>query len=376
MITLPVDKLEPGMITAAPIVTKRGQTISPTGTELDRQLIAKLTFYKIEEITVEDPIVPEPEEEEPEPIVAENPKPKKNVASDQITYSQRLKSSPKFQKFQSDYALNISFLKENFDAIIAGGGAECSDLLLANCESLFKNNTTLELFDMLSNMHSVEDPIYAHSLNVALIARCIGKWLHFTREDLNTLTLCGLLFDIGKTQVPEEVLNKPGKYTDEERELMQSHPRLGAKLLKNKGFDARIIAATLQHHERADGSGYPRGLLDEEIDDFASIIAIADTYDAMTTARAHRDPLCSFQVISGFERDGLQKYNTKYILTFLERIANTYNNSRVILNNAKTGRVVYINRSNLSRPVIQMDDGDILNLADSGAADLYIKSIL
>ena len=136
------------------------------------------------------------------------------------------------------------------------------------------------------------------------------------------------------------------------------------------------MAATLQHHERSDGSGYPRGLFDEEIDDFAAIVAIADVYDAMTSARAHRDPLCSFQVINEFEKGGLQKYRTQYILTFLERIANTYNNSRIILNNAKTGRVVYINKSNLSRPVIQMDNGDIINLADSVNKDLFIKAIL
>ncbi|MBO6283857.1 MAG: HD-GYP domain-containing protein, partial [Pseudobutyrivibrio sp.] len=111
-------------------------------------------------------------------------------------------------------------------------------------------------------------------------------------------------------------------------------------------------------------------------DDFAAIIAIADVYDAMTSARAHRDPLCSFQVINQFEKDGLNKYHTKYVLTFLEHMANTYNNSRIMLNTAKTGRVVYINKSDLSRPVIQLDSGDIINLSDNKHKDLYIKSIL
>ena len=375
MTTLTAENLKPGMITAEPITTKRGQTIAKAGERLTNQLIAKLTFYKIESVAVEDPISdtkPEPKPEESKDAKA----PEKTVVSDQITYSQRLKASPKFQKFQSDYALNIAYLKENFDAIISGGGAECADLMLENCESLFKSNSTLELFDMLSNMRNLEDPIYSHSINVALIARIIGKWLHFSRDDLNTLTLAGLLHDIGKTQIPDEVLNKPGKYTEEEFQMMKSHPLLGKKLLNNKGFDSRILAATLQHHERSDGSGYPRGLMEDEVDDFASIIAIADVYDAMTCARAHRDPLCSFQVIYEFEKDGLNKYHTKFVLTFLEHIASTYNNSRIILNNAKTGRVVYINKSSLSRPVIQLDNGDIINLADSAYKDLFIKAIL
>lgn len=375
MTTLTVENLKAGMITAGPITTKRGQVIAKAGERLTNQLIAKLTFYRIESVNVEDPIVEA--KPEPQPAEVSAPKaPEKTIVSDQITYTQRLKASPKFQKFQSDYALNIAYLKENFDAIIAGGGAECADMMLENCETLFKSNSTLELFDMLSNMRNLEDPIYSHSLNVALIARVIGKWLHFSRNDLNVLTLAGLLHDIGKTQIPDEILNKPGKYTDEEFQLMKSHPLLGKKLLNNKGFDSRILAATLQHHERSDGSGYPRGLMEDEVDDFASIIAIADVYDAMTSARAHRDPLCSFQVIYEFEKDGLNKYHTKFVLTFLEHIASTYNNSRIILNNAKTGRVVYINKSSLSRPVIQLDNGDIINLADSAYKDLFIKSIL
>ena len=377
MATLPVDKLSAGMILAEPILTKRGQTISKAGETLTNQLIAKLTFYKIESVTVEDP-EPEPEPEPepiPEPEPAAPPKPESRV-SEQISYTQRLKASPKFQKFQSDYALNITYLKEDFEAIIAGGGADCTDLMLENIETLFKSKTTLELFDMLANMRNLEDPIYSHSLNVALISRSIGKWLHLSSADLNTLTLAGLLHDIGKTQIPEEILNKPSKLTEEEFAMMRSHPLLGKKLLNNKGFDSRILAATLQHHERSDGSGYPRGLMEDEMDDFSCIIAIADVYDAMTSARAHRDPLCSFQVISEFEKDGLNKYHTKFVLTFLEHIANTYNNSRVILNNAKTGRVVYINKSSLSRPVIQMDNGEIINLADSAYKDLFIKSIL
>ena len=375
MTTLTVDKLNAGMIVAEPILTKRGQSIAKAGETLTNQLIAKLTFYKIEEVTVEDsePLSePEPEPEPEEPVLVRE----ESHVSQQITYTQRLKASPKFQKFQSDYALNIAYLKENFEAIIAGGGAECSDLMLENCEALFKSKTTLELFDMLANMRNLEDPIYSHSLNVALIARSIGKWLHLSSDDLNVLTLAGLLHDIGKTQIPESILNKPGRFTDEEFATMKSHPLLGKKILNNKGFDSRILAATLQHHERSDGSGYPRGLMEDEMDDFACIIAIADVYDAMTSARAHRDPLCSFQVINEFEKDGLNKYHTRFVLTFLEHIANTYNNSRVILNNAKTGRVVYINKSNLSRPVIQMDSGEIINLADSAYKDLFIKSIL
>ncbi|MCR5196307.1 MAG: HD-GYP domain-containing protein [Pseudobutyrivibrio sp.] len=385
MKTLNVDELKAGMILAEPVLTKRGQSIANTGDTLTNQLIAKMTFYKIESASVEE-VEEEEVVEEATEVVEEAPKkekatkfsaPKKpSYVGEQITYSQKLKASPVFQRFQSDYAINIDFLRKTLHKIADGGDASCVDELLMKCEVLFKSKTSIELFDLLGYMRNVEDPIYSHSLNVALISRSIGKWLKYSREDLNTLTVCGLLHDIGKLQISDEILHKPDIYTDEEFEEMKNHPLLGKKLLNGKGFDARVLSATLQHHERSDGSGYPRGLDDDEIDDFAAIVAIADVYDAMTSARAHRDPLCSFQVIAEFEKEGLHKFRTKFVLTFLEHIANTYNNSRVMLNDAKTGRVVYINKSNLSRPVIQLDSGDIINLADSIYSDIYIKSIL
>lgn len=372
---LPIDKLEPGMIIASPITTKRGQTISKAGEELTAQLIARLAFYKIETVEVEDPIIEEPEPE-PEPEVAPAPAVEKETVSDQITYTQRLKQSPKFKQFQLDYTLNIEYLKENIEAIIAGAGAECSSMLLENVEPLFKSKTSLELFDMITNIKGLDDSVYAHSLNVALISRAIGKWAKLPREDLDVLTIAGLLHDIGKTQIPDEILNKPGKLTPEEMTIVQNHTLDGNKILKGKDFDQRILSAALQHHERHDGTGYPRKLEKDEIDDFAAIVAIADVYDAMTAIRAYRNPLCAFQVIGEFEKDGLQKYNTQYILIFLERIAATYQNSRVLLSNMKSGRVVYINKRNLSRPVIELDNKEILDLSNSANSDIYIQAIV
>ena len=376
MAELEISKLKPGMKVLKPIITKRGQTIAKADTELTSQLIAKLSFYKIETVDIDVPI----EEPKPEPII-EEPKPE-TVApakkpSEQLSYSQRLKASPKFQQFQTEYAIAINNLAENLDAVIAGAGADCAEILLENTIELFKSKTSLELLDMLRNMQqSVSDPIYAHSINVALIARAIGKWSKMSRDDLDTLTLCGLLHDIGKTQIPAEILNKPGKYTPEELDLVKSHPILGSKFIKGKDFDPRVLYATLQHHERSDGSGYPRNLTDDEIDDFASIIAISDVYDGMTSVRSYREPLCSFQVIACFEAEGFNKYNTQFLLTFLEHIANTYNNSRVMLNNAKTGRVVYINKHNLSRPVIELDSGDIMDLSHPDYKELSIQKII
>ena len=153
---------------------------------------------------------------------------------------------------------------------------------------------TLEFLDILGVMRNLEDQsIYSHSINVVLMSRANGKWIQITGDDLKVLTLVGLLHDIGKTQLLEELINKPGKYTDEELALMKTHPLIGKKILNDKGFDPRILYVEFQHHERNNGSGYPRGLEEEEIIPF--IVGIVYVYDTMTFVRTHLDPLCSFQ---------------------------------------------------------------------------------
>lgn len=104
------------------------------------------------------------------------------------------------------------------------------------------------------------------------------------------------------------------------------------------------------------------------------IVAIADVYDAMTTARSYRAPLCPFEVIESFERDGLQKYHPKYILAFLQHIAATYQNHRVLLNDGRSGNVVMINSHNLSRPIVQFDDSTCIDL--STQTELFIQKVV
>ena len=170
------------------------------------------------------------------------------------------------------------------------------------------------------------------------------------------------------------LLNKPGKYTDEEFAQVRLHTQYGYELLKPLPLDAHIKLAALSHHERCDGTGYPNGLTTNDIDPYARVVAIADVYDAMTTARSYRAPLCAFQVIANFERDGLQKYDTKCVLAFLNRIAGTYQNHRILLSDGRSANIVMLNDKQLSRPIVQLDDGSCIDLSTAG--DLHIQAVL
>ena len=368
--------LLPGMVTAIPVRTKRGQLIINPNVELTRTLISRLEFYGIASVQItENKQVATPMETPKDPAYfpAKRPVSAQRPVYD-ASYSQKLKRSPEFQRFQVDFNLRSQDLKNCFDAYLSDGGTVNKEELLSKTISLVSpKQTTLDVFDMLHNMRQVNDSTYAHSLNVAIISRIIGKWLHFSNEELDTLTLAGLLHDIGKTKIPDEVLNKDGKLTDEEFQMIRNHPKYGYDILKSQPLNSHIKKAALMHHERCDGSGYPMGLTMEEIDDYALIIAIADVYDAMTAARSYRAPLCPFEVIAEFEKDGLQKYKPKYILTFLENIANAYQNNRVMLSDGTSARIVLLNHRRLSKPLVQLDDGACIDLEKS---PLYIKAII
>ncbi len=377
-----LGKLKDGMIVAKDVLTKNGQCVLQKGKVLNRQSIMRLSFYNIKTVMVEEENIPgetavqsaptQTDSETPAPAEASS---HSHAPSQPPVVSRKLQSTHKAQSLQLEHAIALSTIKASFEGYVNNNTPLDMSLLLAKVQALFVScKTSVELFRMLHNMHSTEDSIYAHSLNVSLICRQFGRWMKFDRDTLDTLTLCGLLHDIGKLKIPEEILNKRGKYTDEEFELVKRHTQYGYQLLQPLSIDDRIKKSARSHHERCDGSGYPSGLTQEDTDEFAMIVAIADVYDAMTAARSYRAPLCPFQVIAKFEQEGLQKYNPKYILVFLQHIAGIYQKHRVLLSDGRSATIVMQGMSQLSKPIVQLDDETCIDL--SFESDLTIQAVL
>lgn len=356
-----INNLKPGMVISEDAFSYHGQCLAKQNTPVTLQLIEHLKFYQIASVS----IFPENHGDRNSSTM---------TARRLETYSQRIRRSPEFQRFKTDYTKKVSFMKENINNFIVNDEDLNVDQLLDETLTLFgENSTTISMFDMLHNMRQIDDSTYAHSVNVALICRLIGKWKNFSEKDMDTLTLCGLLHDIGKSKIPNEIIGKPAKLTDSEYEEIKKHPVIGYDLVKNLDIDQRVKNAVLLHHERFDGKGYPLGLTGNEIDDFTSIVSIADVYDAMTANRCYRDGLCPFEVIAMFEKEGLTQFNPKYILTFLDHIANTYINNEVLLSDGSSGKIVLINKK-LTRPTIQLDNGNFVNL--ESRLDLYVQAII
>ena len=378
------SELQVGMICFEPIRTPHGQILAPAKTVLTKQLINKTKLYRVPFIYIDvEEKKPKPTPNILKPIVNTRPLDPTNTEKKQMTYKEetqssyrRMMSSSEFKGFQVDYMLFLEELKIVFSKTNSDPNYKIdTKSLVDRLATLYlSRNTIIELFDMINQLHSINDSIYAHCVNVALISRMLGRWLHLEQDELDLLTCCGLLHDIGKIAVPDDILNKPGKLSDEEFATIKSHTTLGYEMLQHQTLDSRIKDCVLLHHERYDGSGYPNGLSENDIPDFAAIVGIADVYDAMTAARSYRKPLCAFEVIDKFERDGYQKYHTKYIHTFLNQIATTYQSNRIMLSDGRSAKIVMLNQSKLSKPIIQFDSGDCLDL--SSQSNLYISKVL
>lgn len=363
MHTVKTSDLKPGMITAEPAYSEHGQLIVNIHVPLTAQMIAHLKYYDIPTIRIVDGQVPDSAIE----MMAK-------TESANLTYSQKVRKSPSFLRFKNDYLKKITFIRSSLNGLIDHTNPIDQASLISETVSLFdKQATTISIFDNLHNMRQIDDSTYAHSLNVSMIARMFGMWLNYSDEELDILTLAGLLHDIGKCKIPSSIIQKKDSLTDEEYRIIKTHPWLGYEILQKQSVDDRIKNAALMHHERCDGFGYPFGLTLDQIDDTAAIISIADVYDAMTSDRSYRKGLCPFEVIASFELEGLNRYKPQFILCFLEHIADTYVNNHVLLSNGQKGRIVMIT-NRLTRPVVQIENDAFVDLNEQ--PDLYIQAII
>ena len=359
-----VKELVPGMITAEDVYSYNGQLILPKGLTLTDKVITRLEFYSVLSIRVEDEVAAVEEENLPSMDVSLKP-----------PHSQLIKQSKEFQEFHESFDREIASFKNSINDIVELNSPIDTDSLLQNTKELIKTGASgsYSTMDMLHNMRQYDDLTFAHSMNVALICNVFAGWLGWSDEEKDLVTLCGLLHDLGKLKIPDSIIKKPAKLTDQEYSVVKTHTIEGYQILKSQNVNVHILNSALMHHEKCDGSGYPLGLPAEKIDKYAKVVAIVDVYDAMTSARVYRGPLCPFRVIELYEQEGLQKYDAHFIMTFLENVVNTYLHNDCILSDGRKGTIVFCNRNHLSKPIVQCGN-TMVDLSQEH--DLHVDQII
>lgn len=212
-----------------------------------------------------------------------------------------------------------------------------------------------EVLMVLTDAYLYDEYIYQHSFQVALYSIAIAKEMGYSYEDMRLIGIGAMLHDVGKLLIPSEILMKPGKLTDVEYEEMKQHARYGFDLLRNLHSVSLLVAhCAFQHHERIDGSGYPRGLMDFEIHPFAKIIAVADVFDALTSTRVYRKKMLPTEALAVIEKGKGIQFDERVIEAFKRSIVHYANGTILLLTDGRRGIVSKQNLVDATRPWIRI----------------------
>lgn len=235
----------------------------------------------------------------------------------------------------------------------------------------------------LSALRTRDDYTFVHSVNVCVLSLLAGSGLHLPRPRLRELGVGALLHDLGKVNIPMHILNKPGSLSAEEFDVVKKHTSDGFELLRGQyGISLLSAHVAFQHHEKYDGTGYPRNLRLQEIHEFARVAAVADFYDAVTSDRVYRQRLLPHEAAETLASLIGSHFDPVIARKFLERVARYPTGTIVRLFSGDIGVVVAQNPHRPSAPVVriladssyQLVDPRDLNLADDPS--LKIKNVL
>lgn len=222
---------------------------------------------------------------------------------------------------------------------------ECVESVKANASAMF----------WMSRIKSRDAYTAEHCLRVAIFCVAFARFLGLPDDDLETVGMCGLLHDLGKLKVPDEILNKPGALTPDEYTVMRQHTTLGYELLRaDPNLDPIISDVTCHHHERMDGRGYPQQLKEWQISRFARLVSIVDAFDAITSDRCYRDGLPTSDAIRILYRNRGQQFDTNMVEAFIRMVGVYPPGSLVELSTGEVAIVVATHPGRKLKPRVEI----------------------
>ncbi|MFD2167933.1 HD-GYP domain-containing protein [Thalassotalea euphylliae] len=246
----------------------------------------------------------------------------------------------------ADRSLHAEEVRETTDAMV---------------DSIFRNQDALTC---LSRLRSKSNYLMEHSLNCSILMAVFAKHLKFDRDVIEQLTLGAFMHDIGKVFIPDDILNKPGPLTDKQQSIVRTHVALGAKILEDTPHISHItMKVILEHHERIDGSGYPRGLKGNDISKYGRMMAIIDSYDAMTSDRCYQDAIDPVAAFKTLVQESATAYDEELVEKFIQCLGAYPVGTLVQLNSGKIGLVSERNKTKPTHPIVKVFYNARLNQA-------------
>jgi HD-GYP domain-containing protein (c-di-GMP phosphodiesterase class II) len=214
---------------------------------------------------------------------------------------------------------------------------------------------TLQIYQLTVDYEQEDDYYLSSPINTLVYGLKVAQRMGYSESTLIEFGLAALLHDVGMFRIPDAILNKAGRPSDSEMDLIKSHPEFAVEILSPFAAEyPKMIRAVYEHQERANGQGYPRGLKGEEICDYAKIIGICDSYEAMTHHRPHKKPLLQAESIKELISSKANLFEPRITKMFLDEISLYPIGSYVRLNNRNIGRVVATNKTNPMKPMVNL----------------------
>lgn len=308
---VPINCIRDGMTSGRKLLGKNGELLLNVGSIIHTSYIDKLKELGYIGIYIED-----------------------DLSSD-IQISEVISQTLRFK--------TVKAIKNAF--IMIENGKSISQDYVNNIQSLINDITenilsNKNLLINLIDLKVFDDYTYYHSVNVGVLSIILGAAVNLNKTQLCNLGLASMLHDIGKVFVPKDILNKAGKLTNEEFEIIKTHSHKGYEYLKKiPNLPIPSCTAILQHHERFDGQGYPMGTKGNKIPIFSKIIAIADVYDALTSNRSYRDAIVPSEAIEYIMGGCGSLFDPALVDIFIQKIAPYPIGTCVSLSNGMIGLV-------------------------------------
>lgn len=350
-----VNYLKPGDVLALPVKSSKGAVLLAEGVRINQGAIKKLSELGIFAVYVEDGSIP-------------------NLSINEIILETTRKESIDL--------LKDVMLKNTITGEVAKNSREPIKIerltyVVNNLvDELLSNNSILSSF---AEVRLLDNYTYNHSLDVCIYSLVLGHKLKFTRTQLLELGLGAILHDVGKSRIPLNIINKPGIVSSEEFEIIKKHPVYGYEIIRmNKKIPLLSAHVALQHHERYNGSGYPRKLKGEEIHPYGYIVGIADMFDALTASKEYRPKFSLKEAIEILESSKDVLFPKEYVEKFLECIAIYPNGYKVKLSSGDIGIVIGQGKSPLN-PIVKIveNHSNIHDYIDLGEGyDITVEELI
>jgi HD-GYP domain-containing protein (c-di-GMP phosphodiesterase class II) len=356
--------LRPGIITSEDIYVNTIYPILRKDTELSPEHIRILNVFSVKNVKVQERLIVKKEDTYDD---SEGP-----VNPDDVLAKIPMKQAD----LQTRYSDAVHNYKKEFLGWRAGVRpdiAKVRSIVIPLLEAFNEQKKMLTLLNIFSN---TKDYTYHHSIGVGILASAISKQIGFPKGQTLQLGLAGVLADCGMAKIDSTITEKTAFLTKDEFNEVKQHTLYSYQMIQETPLlRQEMKLAIFQHHERLDGSGYPRGEKVNQISVFSQILAVADVFHAMTSERIHRSKVSPFKVIEMIKEEEFGKFDIKVVQALHDLVGNLSIGTKVLLTNGEVGEVIFVHRDARLRPMVKKSaDESILDLATN--RHLAIEKVL